>query len=311
MKTLISTLLILILSGMFFSCNNSRKKHNGQSNEDSSVTATLPKPDHIIVVIEENHGYDQIIHSSMAPYINKLAQGGALFTNSHGITHPSQPNYIALFSGELQGVKGDECLAEADNTPYTTPNMGAALMAKGLTFGGYAQTLPADTFVDCYYGKSKLNGGSLYGRKHCPWVNWIGGGKNQLPVSVNHPMSEFPEDFDKLPTVAYVIPDMDHDMHNDPSDSTMITRADTWLKENVGPYIDWAKTHNSLFILTFDEDDFTPKNRIPTIFVGEMVKPGQYTGSINHYNVLRTIEDMYDLARSGEAAEGPITQVWK
>ncbi len=311
MKTLISSLVILVLSGMLFSCHNGRKNQNGQSNEDRSVATTLPKPDHIIIVIEENHGYDQIIHSPMAPYINQLAEEGALFTNSHGITHPSQPNYIALFSGDLQGVKGDECLAKIKNTPYTTPNMGAALIAKGLTFDGYAQTLPADTFLACYYGKSELNGGSLYGRKHCPWVNWIGDGKNQMPVSVNHPMSEFPADFNNLPTVAYVIPDMDHDMHNDPSDSTMITKADTWLKENVGQYIDWAKTHNSLFILTFDEDDFTPKNRIPTIFVGEMVKPGEYADSINHYNVLRTIEGMYDLAHSGAATEKPITQVWK
>lgn len=298
MKSIIKSLFLFFLAVMLFSCQN---KNNN----------SIPKPDHIVVVIEENHSFDQVIHSPLAPYIGQLADEGALFTNSHGVTHPSQPNYIALFSGDLQGVKGDECLADDSATPYTTSNLGAALVEKGLTFEGYSQTLPADTFMGCYYKKSELNGSSLYGRKHCPWVNWIGTGKNQLPVAINHPIADFPSDFNKLPTVAFVIPDMDHDMHNNSKDSTMITRADNWLKDNLAKYIEWAKTHNSLFILTFDEDDFTPKNRIPTIFVGEMVKQGQYNDSINHYNVLRTIESMYDLAKSGTAEASPIKNVWK
>lgn len=296
MKSIFKAVVLFLLVGMLFSCSSNKNK-NG-----------VPKPDHIIVVIEENHGYDQIINSPLAPYISKLAGEGALFTNSHGVIHPSQPNYIAIFSGALQGVKADECLAD---TSFTSPNLGAALIAKGLTFEGYAQTLPADTFLGCYYGKSELNGSSLYGRKHCPWVNWIGDGENQLPVSINHPMTDFPTDFSKLPTVAFVIPDMDHDMHNNSKDSTMITRGDNWLKDNLGDYIEWAKTHNSLLILTFDEDDFTPQNRIPTIFVDEMVKQGEYSDSINHYNVLRTIEKMYDLPESGSAEASVITKVWK
>ena len=300
MKPRLLSICLMAAMAVICSC------HGGDRNSGG-----LPRPDHIVIVIEENHAYDQVIHSPMAPYINSLATAGALFTHSHGVVHPSQPNYIALFSGDLQGVKGDECLDVDSLTPYTTPNLGAALLAKGLTFGGYAQSLPADTFMGCYYGKSKLNGGSLYGRKHCPWVNWIGDGKNQLPVAVNHRMAAFPEDFDQLPTLSFVIPDMDHDMHNNGSDSTMIAKADDWLKTKLGEYIQWAKTHNSLFILTFDEDDFTPKNRIPTLFVGPMVQPGQYGDSINHYDVLRTLEAMYDLSPSGFAEAHPIAGVWK
>ena len=59
----------------------------------------LPRPDHIVMVIEENHSYSQIIDSSDAPYINRLAAQGAVFTQSFGVTYPSQPNYLALFSG--------------------------------------------------------------------------------------------------------------------------------------------------------------------------------------------------------------------
>jgi len=70
----------------------------------------IPQYDHVVVVIEENHAYHEIIGSANAPYINELAKGGVLFSNSHGIGHPSQPNYLALFSGSTQGVTSDECL---------------------------------------------------------------------------------------------------------------------------------------------------------------------------------------------------------
>jgi acid phosphatase len=84
----------------------------------------IPQYDHVVVVIEENHAYHELIGSANAPYINQLAKGGVLFSNSHGIGHPSQPNYLALFSGSTQGVTGDECLE--GKTPFKTPNLGEA-----------------------------------------------------------------------------------------------------------------------------------------------------------------------------------------
>src|SRR5215212_6979595 len=69
----------------------------------------VPRPDHVVVVMEENHAYSEIIGAPAAPYINALAQEGALFTDSYGITHPSQPNYLDLFSGDNQGVIDSSC----------------------------------------------------------------------------------------------------------------------------------------------------------------------------------------------------------
>ncbi|MGB7755497.1 MAG: hypothetical protein WBL23_05495, partial [Salinisphaera sp.] len=37
------------------------------------------------------------------------AADGALFQRAYGVTHPSEPNYLALFSGSLQGVRSDSC----------------------------------------------------------------------------------------------------------------------------------------------------------------------------------------------------------
>ncbi len=72
------------------------------------LTASVPRPDHVVVVVEENHSFDEIVgNTNEAPYLNSLAQAGAVFTNSFGTSHPSQPNYLALFSGSTQGVTDD------------------------------------------------------------------------------------------------------------------------------------------------------------------------------------------------------------
>src|SRR5271165_251024 len=105
----------------------------------------IPKYDHVIIVMEENHAFNEVIGNAGAPYINELASGGALFTDSHGVGHPSEPNYLAIFSGNTHGLTDDTCLLSS--TPFNTPNLGAALISKGFTFKGYAQTMPSAGYL--------------------------------------------------------------------------------------------------------------------------------------------------------------------
>lgn len=273
----------------------------------------IPHYDHVVVVVEENHAFSELIGSANAPFINELAMGGALFTDSHGIGHPSQPNYLALFSGSTQGVKGDGCLQRI--TPFKTPNLGAALISKGLTFKGYAQTMPAVGFLGCTSGSSSVTVGHLYARKHTPWVNWLGTGHNCIPDSLSVPMTAFPKNYKKLPTVSFVVPNMDYDMHNIGifGNGAAIRRGDNWLKENLGDYAKWAKKHNSLLIVTFDEDDYDSENgnRIATIFYGASVNEMKYNKTINHYYVLHTLEVMYGLPSDDKISAAPISDIWK
>ena len=265
------------------------------------IFAQLPQPNHVVIVIEENHGYSQIIGSSAAPYINSLVSDSysALFTDSHGVTHPSQPNYLWFFSGNNQGVTSDNL---PSNTPFTTSNLGAELLKKGITFSGYSEDLPSIGFS----GASSGN----YQRKHNPWVNWQSASVNSIPNNLNKPFTDFPADYNNLPQVSFIIPNQNNDMHNG-SDPSRISAGDTWLKNNLDGYVQWAKNNNSLLILTFDEDDFTSANKIATLFIGEMVKNGSYSEKINHLNVLRTVEDMYGVGYSGASADSSaITDCW-
>src|SRR5262249_21276210 len=148
-----------------------------------------------------------------------------------------------------------------------------------------------------YLGDSytTVSGQNQYVRKHNPWVDWqndTNPAATQLPSSVNQPMTAFPSDFTQLPTIGIVVPNEQNDMHDG-----SISQADTWLSNNTNAYAQWAKTHNSLLVVTWDEDDSSQSNQITTIFAGANVKSGQYSQTINHYGVLRTIEDMYGLPR--------------
>src|SRR4051812_4091907 len=70
--------------------------------QESAGAATIPRYDHVIVVVLENHGYPQVIGDAAAPYLTSLAFGGARLKSFYAITHPSQPNYFAMFSGSTQ-----------------------------------------------------------------------------------------------------------------------------------------------------------------------------------------------------------------
>ena len=251
---------------------------------------TIPSPSHVVVVMEENHSYSEIMGSSQAPYINTLASVGAVFTHSYGVSHPSEPNYLALFSGSTHGVTTDNC-----PLTFSSGSLESQLLAARKTFKGYSEELPSVGSMVCSYHE--------YARKHVPWTDFSTGKSTN-----NLPFSYFPSsNFASLPTVSFVIPDLMDDMHDG-----SIQQGDAWLQQHLMNYVTWARNNNSLLIVTFDEDDSTTSNHILTLFVGPMVKPGKYTQTINHYNVLRTIEQMYKLPYLGKAATAtPITNVWK
>lgn len=262
-----------------------------------SAQPPLPKPDHVVIVIEENHAFAQIIDSPAAPYLNALARKGALLTNSYGVTHPSQPNYIALFAGTIEGVNGNDC-----PMLLTGPNMASALAEAGQSFTGYAEDLPAVGAVDCIAG--------AYARKHNPWVNWQSSSTNTVPAAQNRPLTDFPRDFSTLPTVSIIVPNQQNDMH-DGSDPDRIQRGDQWLQARLERYVDWAQTHNSLLIITWDEDNGKSGNQIPTILVGPMVRAGRYHEQTNHYGLLRTVTDMYGAQPVGLSRQAsPLTTMW-
>ena len=313
------------------------------------VVLALPHPDHVVIVIFENKSFSQIIGNAAAPNINALAAEGANIVNSatdpiaattgsHALRHPSQPNYLELFSGSNQGVlqdgrPGTSSEPSSPPLPFNTPNLAASLIANGHSFATYSESLPSVGFDGDGY--STTPGQNQYERKHNPAANWQAPdapANNHLAPAMNQPFTAFPQSavgFEALPTVAFVVPDEQHNMHDG-----SIADGDAWFKANIlDRYYQWAKSHNSLLIVTFDEDaSNTPSNQITTIFAGALVNPGNYTEAninppdvrppggiitptgtaMNHYNVLRTIEELFGLTPIGGSAHTPpVTDIFR
>jgi hypothetical protein len=244
---------------------------------------------YVVVIVMENRDYKPIIGSSRAPYINgTLVPEAALMTNSHAIAHPSQPNYLALFSGSTQGLTGDSC-----PHAFRAVNAGEELLASGLTFNGYSESMPSNGYTGCWSGK--------YARKHNPWVNFT-----NVPPSSNLVYDGF---VTPPSTLTMIVPNLCNDMH-DCSTRT----GDDWLKKNLPPILKYGEKHDGLFILTWDEadPDANRQNQIATLLIGPTVLPGKYDQRITHYSTLRTIEDVAGIACTGAACQAAaITKIWR
>lgn len=237
------------------------------SHSATRPVTTVPQFDHIVVVVLENHSAGDLVGNAAAPFLQSLIQRGTLLTRSYAVTHPSEPNYLALFSGSTQGVADDSCPHS-----FATQNLATALAQHHRTFTGYSEDLPSTGYLGCSYGS--------YARKHNPWSDFPA-----VPASANKPMTAFPLHLTQLPDVAFVVPNLVHDMHDG-----SVAEADAWLHAQLGAYATWAPNHHSLLIVTTDEDDYTESNRILTVLVGAGVRHGATDDErLDHYGVLRTV----------------------
>ena len=285
-----------------------------QNPQPQGVAKGLPLYDHILVVVEENKYYEQVIGNSAASYINQVLRAeGANLTRMFAEEHESEGNYFWLFSGSNQSVGFVDGIPSKRTHrvyPFQTSNLGQQLIEKGFTFRGYAEGLPGT-------GSTVTRNGH-YARKHVPWISFGNIPQGSNPDSSSNLMFEsFPSDFRKLPTVSFIVPNLVDDMHDPGSHPEVAVRnGDEWLKTHIDPYYQWAKKSNSLLILTWDECDNPTgyigltdpssryadiKNRIPTIIAGAHVKHGDFEEGygVTHVNILRTIEAIYKLRQSG------------
>ena len=251
-------------------------------------SAAAPHAKAVTIVIFENRDYTAIVGAKDAPYLNAtLVPQAAVMTNSHATAHPSQPNYVELFSGSVQTVTGDEC-------PVTSsaPNIATQLLAAHLTFRGFAEALPNAGFSGCEGSKG------LYRRKLNPWADFT-----NVPAALNQPYAWAPA------SLAFVVPNMCNDMHDC---STAV--GDTWMKQHLPAIIAWNAAHDGLLIITWDEaaPDSDGTNHIATLLIGPMVKPGRYDQHIDHDDVLRTVEQIYGLPCIANACgKTGIIGVWR
>jgi len=222
--------------------------------------AKLKNFQHVFVIMMENTGFDSLIGNPNAPFINFAAKTYGLATNYTGVSHPSQPNYIAATSGSTNGVAND------NDTTIDVPNIVDQLEAHGKTWKAYMQSLSL-----CNGNLlAHACGNQLYERKHNPFVSYKDVQTNPARMANIVDFSQFSSDLanKNVPDYVWISPDQCHDMHgraatpSDPCDfsqvQSLIATGDAFLNSTVSAIMNsQAWTGNSVIFISWDESDFT------------------------------------------------------
>jgi phosphatidylinositol-3-phosphatase len=260
------------------------------------ATPAVPDFDHIFVIIMENHSFSQIIGSADAPYISDLASAYGLAANYTAVSHPSLPNYLALTGGDTFGVTTDctDCFQNA-------PNLAAdRLTPAGKTWRAYMESMPQPAYVGDAYP---------YLQKHDPFVYYDDIRANPTEFANVVPYTQLATDLAgaaSTPDFGWITPNMLDDMH----DGT-VAQGDTWLSQNVPALLSSPAftTQRSLLFITWDENDDSPGNQVPTLVIADGVPKGFRSDvAYTHYSLLRTIESAWSLAplTANDAAASPM-----
>jgi hypothetical protein len=233
--------------------------------------------DRVFIVILENQAYQDTIQNTK---LQKLAKLGTLMTNFYAITHPSQPNYFALTSGNTW-INSDK------DVDLEVSNIIDLLEAKSISWKAYQEDLP---WGECYTGGRQ----GKYYRKHNPFISYDNVRNNASRCERIVNADELYTDIikNRVPQYAFYTPNIDNDGHD-----TGLSGGVDWVYSFMKRLLaEKHLTEGTLIIVTYDEDDYRHSNQIFTLLIGSMVKPGaQDSHHYTHYSLLRTIEENWDL----------------
>jgi phosphatidylinositol-3-phosphatase len=230
---------------------------------------------HIFLIMLENHSQSSVIDDANAPFITSLAHKYAMAANYFGVTHPSEPNYVATISGSNWGVNDDQ----STNT-YDHLNIVDQLEQHHLTWAAYMESMPSAGFTGAQFPANA----ALYVNKHNPFVLFDDIRSSPNRLAQIKPYSDFAADMKakQIPNFVWISPNQCHDMHggvstavaadgsdgtpcpfgstkDDANDAALKQKADAFVKgavDAITSTTDWKTGRTAIFIVT-DENDFT------------------------------------------------------
>lgn len=261
----------------------------------------------VFVIVLENHSFQQVIGNPNLPNFNRLAKTYGLATHYYGVAHPSLPNYVALIAGDTFGSHSDNPAQR-----FQGPTLAGQLEAKGLSWRAYLETLPAAGFSGAYGGNPVL-----YAKKHNPFLLFPAIAADPALRDKVVGLEALGPDLqnNRLPTLAFIVPNLCHDLHGAPScpsGPALDQAGDAFLGQLVQSIMAskaWAG--NAAIILTFDEGEggtapspLEVGGRVATVVIARQGARGRVSSTpYNHYSLLRTLEDGWGLAPLGHAAQ--------
>nr|CAG8562994.1 15041_t:CDS:2 [Entrophospora candida] len=244
--------------------------------------------DRIAIFVFENNDYNIVIND---PNFADFAKKGLLLTNYHAVTHPSQPNYIAMIAGDVLNVVDD------NNIDLLDKNIVDLLEVKNISWKSYQENYPGG----CFLGETN---GVLhqYTRSHNPFISFLSISKNPDLCAKIVSSDQLNKDIDAgtLPQYIFYSPNYDDDGHD-----TNVTFAGIYAANLISPLLaDPRFITNTLVVITYDESTKeNPTNLIYTALLGPAVegKAGQLDDTYyTHYSLLKTCELNWNLDSLGK-----------
>ncbi|PQE12836.1 acid phosphatase protein [Rutstroemia sp. NJR-2017a BBW] len=250
--------------------------------------------DRYVQIWFENTDYDM---AAADPNFQFFAEKGITLQNLFGVTHPSEPNYMAAVGGDYFGLDGDAF----ESVPQNVSSVVDLLEEKGITWGLYQEDLPYSGYQGFNWVNQKT-GANAYVRKHNPNVLYdsVAIKPERLALIKNTTMFQKDLKANKLPQWMFITPNMTSDGHD-----TSVTVAGEWLRTFLGPLLDDKNfMQNTLVLITFDENEtYSIQNRVFSVLLGDAV-PSSLAGTTdaayyNHYSSIATVEANWDLHTLG------------
>lgn len=255
-----------------------------------AAAGLVPAFGHIYTIVMENKEYGNVVGDNQAPYLSALIARYGLATDYHAVSHPSEPNYLALFSGSTQGVTNDSV------QDLKAPNLADQLEAKGKTWKIFAENVPQN----CFTGSSASggeDGAGTYARKHDPAISFTNISTSPVRCANIVDLTRFDPAAANYELIA---PNDCHDMH-----SCSVADGDAFLKGFVPKILNSAAWQDGgVLFIVWDEGTSNQGGggHVPLIVVSSRVPQGFRSSTPhNHYSLLRTVEDAWGLGCLGEA----------
>ncbi len=264
----------------------------------AATTAAAPFG-HVVIVVEENTNYANVVGSSQGPYLNGLITQYGSATQYYANTHPSIGNYMMLTTGQV--LTNDDSQTPR-SFPVSADNVVRELVAAGKTWKSYAEDLPSVGYTGGDTGN--------YAVRHNPLAYMTDVQNNASQQQNLVPFTQFPQDLaaGSLPEFSFIVPNLCDDAHD-----CSLNVADSWLKTNIDPLIkNSVFQKDGLLIIVFDEsgnDNTNGGGRVAAVLVSPAFSKVGYSSTTfyQHQSVLRLILSGLGVKiLPGSAASAPV-----
>ncbi len=246
----------------------------------TTTTTATPSAHKVLVILEENHSASEAL--SQMPALAGYASTYGQATHYYAVSHPSLPNYVAIWSGDTQGISSD-CGVGPGCQP-AGPTVWGQTLAAGKSAKAYQESMTSN----CQTSSS-----SGYVARHGPWPYFAGPERYgcsayDVPLGTTSSGNLLQDvQHGTLPVTGEITPNLDNDAHNG-----TLAQADSWLGgwlSIITKGSDFRSGHLTV-VVTFDEDDSSQGNQVPLVVIDPRLSHAVVTGTFNHYSLTRWLD---------------------